>query len=113
MGGLTTIVVAASLVGAIFGAGHTHPHPVRVLNLGHNRVVLPMKSATEHSKDLAAIKRLALIPTGGGQVESVRPSVWVGKPVWMCTIDQGHSVWHVMISQTTLQPISKMMVPRR
>lgn len=113
MGVVTNIVGLTAALAALQAGAHTYPGPIRVLKIGHSRVVLPMKSAMTHAKGLMAIERAALQATGGGQVESVAPSVWVGKPVWMCTISQGRNVWHVMVSQTTLRPVSKIIVPRR
>jgi hypothetical protein len=84
----------------------THTSPIKILRIGHNDIKLPMKSAR-----LDLVERSALSATGGGTVEAVTPSVWVGKPVWMCTVSRGRTVWHVMVNQTTLRPISKIMVP--
>lgn len=89
------------------------PHwgPIRALGSGKNQVILPMRGSLV-SAGTGLIEREALRAAGGGRIESVKPSLWVGKPVWMCTVAQGRTVWHVMINQTTLRPISKIIVPR-
>ncbi len=85
----------------------THTSPVKVLRIGHNDIRLPMKA-----ERMDLVERSALSATGGGTVEAVTPSLWVGEPVWMCTVARGRTVWHVMVNQTTLRPISKIVVPR-
>lgn len=93
-------------------ATSVHEGPVKVLRVGHNRVELPVKSPYGTPAKLSQIESAALGATGGGQIEAVTPSVWVGKPVWMCTVSEGHNVFHVMVDQTTLKAISKIRVPR-
>lgn len=85
---------------------HALRAPLRVLHIGHNVVHLPLR---ERPAGWFAIERSAIGATGGGQIESIRPGLWVGKPVWMCTVSQGRTVWHVMVNQVTLQPISKIL----
>lgn len=91
-------------------AGHHAKGPLRVLRMDSREIRLPFRV---ERAGIPAIERSALAATGGGQVESIRPSVWIGKPVWMCTVAQGRNMWHVMISQHTLRPVSKIVVPGR
>lgn len=89
-----------------------HHGPVKVLRVGRNQVELPMKGMAPATSEVSAIESAALSATQGGQIESIRASVWVGQPVWMCTVKQGINLYHVMVDQTTLRPISKIVVPR-
>jgi len=109
--------VGLRTVGLLFGvltmhAVSMHQSSIRVLRVGRNQVVLPMRQVRGRGPNLATIERSALEATRGGQVEDVVRSVWAGQPVWMCIVSEGRSVWHVMIDQTTLRPISKIVVPR-
>ncbi|NMP24323.1 PepSY domain-containing protein [Sulfobacillus harzensis] len=90
---------------------NVHQGPVKVLRVGHNRVELPVRSPYAHPAKLEQIEAAALKATGGGQIQAVTPSVWVGKPVWMCTVAEGRNVWHVMVDQTSLKAVSKIRVP--
>lgn len=106
---LAALALPMAMMTSVPGMRHLKA-PMRVLRMGRQHINLPFRSAA-HVRGLAAIERAALQATGGGQIDSVRPSVWVGKPVWMCTVSQGRTVWHVMVNQTTLRPISKIVVP--
>ncbi len=87
-----------------------HQGPIKVLRVGHNQVVVPMRLQRSQPEDLPDIERAALQATGGGRVEAVSSSLWVGKPAWMCTVADGSQVFHVMVDQITLKPISKIIV---
>lgn len=111
------IGVAAKVVVLLVGlanlhAAGAHHGSVKVLRVGRNHVELPMKVMAPATGQVSAIESAALSATQGGQIESIRASVWVGKPVWMCTVKQGINLYHVMVDQTTLRPVSKIVVPR-
>lgn len=109
-GKLATAMVLSGL--AAHGGVQHRQGPLRVLRMGTKEIRLPFRTAPS-GQGLGSIERAALGATRGGQIESIRPSVWIGKPVWMCTISRGKSVWHVMVSQSTLRPISKIVVMDR
>lgn len=83
--------------------------PSTVLHGVSHMVHLPFQEA---GPGWAAIERAALKATRGGQIQSIRPSLWTGKPVWMCTVSQGRTVWHVMVSRASLHALSKIVVLR-
>lgn len=87
-----------------------HSGAVKVLRVGHNQVMLPVKSAETPRAVMAQVEAAAIQATGGGQVQAIRASVWTGRPVWMCTVKSGTNVWHVMVDRTTYQTVSKIRV---
>lgn len=103
-------LVTSMLTLTLSRATSVHQGPERVVD--HNQVNLPLRESVSLSQEArTGIEKAALEATHGGTVQSVRESVWVGKPVWMCTVSRAGQVWHVMVDQTDLRAISKIAVP--
>lgn len=104
---------AGVLIGVLSMQGMVgHPSALRLFHVGHNQVILPMRDGRQGMVQTAAIESAALQATQGGEIRGITGSVWIGKPVWMCTVSRGRSVWHVMVDKTNLAVVAKIVVPQ-